>query len=95
MNSFHYTEDLVNVPNTPKCVHYIWVNFMDNIEVYSFKTHKEATKFVDFIGANGNECGYFESFKLNTFLETQSYCENQDFDDNNTLWDVVTNKHPL
>jgi hypothetical protein len=91
MNSFTYSSELVNAPNAPKCVHYIWCECHDDIRVYSFKTHKEAEKFVDFMGENGYECGYFESFKLYTFKETKQYCKNQDFDGDNTLWDVLKN----
>jgi hypothetical protein len=91
MNSFHYTSESVNASNKVQCVNHIWVECNDNIEVFTFKTHKEAEKFVDYMGQNGYECGYFESFKLHTFKETKQYCKNQDFDDNNTLWDVLKN----
>ncbi len=89
MNSFTYSSELVNAPNAPPCVHYIWVNEMDKIIVYSFKTHKEAEKFVEFEGQNGKECGYFESFHLLTFKETKQHCKMTEFDDKHSLWDVL------
>ncbi len=83
MNCIHYTTEDIHA-----C--HIWVAFEhSNIEVYSFKTHKEATKFVDYFGRKDLECGYFDNFHLHTFEKTEKFCKNVAFDDNSTLWEVL------
>jgi hypothetical protein len=89
MNSISFTtEDW----STSRPVHHIWVSYKDtnHIGVYAFKTHKEATKFVDYYGSVlGLECDYFHSFKLHTIEKTEKHCKNEAFDDKNTLWEVI------